>query len=111
MEIDVQARENAVIVHVIGTLDMQSSPDLGKILKKHAEEARRQIMVDLSRVDYMDSSGVGVLISGLKLARRNDVPFSLINVAPRVLMVIEMTRLTQLFRIFPNVETALQPPP
>ena len=107
MEIRVQTQENAVLVQAIGTLDMQSSPDLGKTLKKLADQKTQRIMVDLSKVDYMDSSGVGVLISGLKMAQKNDAHFALINVAPRVLLVIEMTRLTQLFKIFPDVETAL----
>lgn len=107
MEIRVHAQDNAVLVEVIGTLDMQSSPDLGKTLKKLADQKLGRMMVDLSKVDYMDSSGVGVLISGLKMAQKRDVHFALINVAARVLMVIEMTRLTELFQIFPDVETAL----
>ncbi len=65
-------------------------------------------MVVLRDVEYMDSSGVGVLVSGMKMAKEKGVHFALVEVAKRVLAVLEITKLVRLFHIYEDVPAALE---
>ena len=99
--------DQATILEIVGMIDIKTSPDLLASIKKNLANGTSKILVQLAQVEYMDSSGVGVLISGLKSAKALSVPFALVAVPKRVMMVLEMTRLVELFRIFPDTTSAL----
>lgn len=89
------------VVHARGDVDMASSPRLLSTMQQALHEARR-LAVDLAEVGYMDSSGVAVLIQGLKAARRQQKGFVLRRPSPRVLAVLELADLMSLFAIEPG---------
>ncbi len=64
-------------------------------------------MVDLEGVDFLDSTGLGVLIGGLKRVRSHDGDLSLVCTEPRILKVFEITGLTKVFAIHDTVDAAV----
>lgn len=95
------AADGEHVVHARGDVDMASSPRLLAAMQRALHEAPR-LAVDLADVGYMDSSGVAVLIQGLKSARQQQKGFVLRRPSPRVLAVLELADLTNLFAIEPG---------
>ena len=107
MEIDVRHEDDATIIEVVGQVTIRTAPQLLEVLKQNTKRDRR-LVVSLADVDYMDSSGVGVLVTSLKYAASVRAPFALARVQERVCAILELTRLTRIFKIFPDIEKALK---
>ena len=87
-----------------GTLDMNSVPDFRQTLAAEIQRTGRGLIVALSEVPFMDSSGIAVLIEGLKWSRGRTLPYLLTQLPPAVQMVIELARLERFFTIVASVE-------
>ncbi len=100
MKIDVVkvGDSGGLVLKVEGDVDMDSSPALREQITKELKGAS-DLKVDLSAVDYLDSSGIAVLIQGHKSAKKTNVPYVLLNPSPQVKAVIELAQLNQLFNI------------
>ena len=92
------------VVRPQGTLDMQSVPAFRQTLEAEVHRAQRGLIVALSEVAFVDSSGVAVLIEGLKWSRGRTLPYLLTQLTPAVQMVIELARLEHFFTIVASVE-------
>ena len=90
--------EGCRILRVEGEVDMDSAPTLRDRILKDLQGAS-VLKVDLSKVDYLDSSGIAVLIQGFKQAQRSNVEFRLLNPSSQVKAVIDLAQLNQLFTI------------
>ncbi|MDJ0841837.1 MAG: STAS domain-containing protein [Acidobacteriota bacterium] len=95
-----------IIIRVDGRVTMQTAHVLLTRLKDCVGRTHR-ILINLVKVDYMDSSGVGVLVTALKLSRDKGVRFGLVGLNERVCVVMEMSGLTALFEIFEDETKAL----
>ena len=109
MEIAVKNDGDTAVISVAGFVNIQSAPRLLQVIQDNIQNPKSSgIIVNLSEVEFMDSSGVGVLVTGLKAANAKTVRFGLAEMSPRVRSVMEITRLCKLFQIYPNVQTALR---
>ncbi len=88
-------------------IDAHNSAELKDLLLKALEEDRRALVIDLSQVQFIDSSGLGALLSGYKNANLRASGFSLVGPQPRVMSMFELTRLHRVFEIYPSMEEAL----
>ena len=70
-------------------------------------EGRYNLVVDLEAVDFLDSTGLGVLVGGLKRLRSHDGDLSLVCTQHRILKVFEITGLTKVFAIHDSVDAAV----
>ena len=86
------------MISVRGRLTIDTTPELLAVLKQLVRHAPA-IKVDLRRVDYLDSSGISVLIQGLKLAQDHHVDYTLVDPSPKVQAVIELSQLHNFFQI------------
>ena len=86
-------------IAVQGEVDLYTSPDLRAALIKAVPAAEAGVEVDLSGVDYMDSSGVATLVEGFKSARENSKAFVLLTPSASVMKVLELARLDSVFDI------------
>ena len=102
MSIGVEVRDEGGgrVVAVSGEIDLDSSPELWARLQEVLQGASR-VAVDLRDVSYIDSSGVAVLIQGLKRAKKRGTRFVLVAPSSRVMGVLELAQLAQLFEIEP----------
>lgn len=109
MELSVDRTENGVVILAVsGEVDMNTSLEVRSALTPLFAEKPRALVVDLSGVGYMDSSGVATLVEGLQWSHRSEIPFRLYGMTSVVKDVFEMARLENLFAIFDTRETALE---
>lgn len=94
------------VVTLQGEVDLQNSPDLRKELLAWLA-ARKDVVVDLSGVVYIDSSGIASLVEAYQTARHQGGNFSLAAVSPAALRVLKLARLDEVFVIHDGVEQAL----
>jgi anti-sigma B factor antagonist len=88
-------------------LDAHNSGELKDRILKLFEEGGRDLVIDLCDVKFIDSSGLGALLSGHKSALQRSAGFALAGLQPRVKSMFELTRLQRVFEIYPGLREAL----
>jgi anti-sigma B factor antagonist len=103
-----QQRREGSVVKLSGEVDLYSAPQLRSTLDELVAAGARNIVVDLSDVDFLDSSGLGALIGALKHLRELGHGFiRLAAPAPHVGKILELTGINQVLDVFTTVEAAL----
>src|SRR5262249_50101953 len=97
-EVNVRREDSFAVLAVAGHIDMDSSPRLLDAVQEGINGAS-PLKVDLSAVTYIDSSGIAVLVQGLKHAKKRAVEYRLLNPTGQVKAVIELANLVELFVI------------
>jgi anti-sigma B factor antagonist len=95
------------LVRLTGDLDIATAPELRAHLLSLFEDGQLIVAVDLDQLEFMDSSGLGVLVGGLKRARTLDGQFALICSRERFLKVLRITGLDSVFPIYASVDSLL----
>lgn len=95
-----------VVVRPEGRLNMVAAPALRKQLGGLVDEGRSRVVVDLSGVDFIDSSGLGALISGLKSARQAGGDLRIAAPTRQVSTVLEITNLNRVLTAYPDADRA-----
>lgn len=95
------------VLSVEGEVDVSTAPELRERLLALAERGKTVAVVDLSAVSFVDSTALGVLVSGVKRMRNAGGDLRLVVTQPRIAKVFEITGLTDVFRIFPTAEEAV----
>ncbi|HHJ12977.1 MAG TPA: anti-sigma factor antagonist [Gammaproteobacteria bacterium] len=103
MSFPVEERHDCSVVMLSGEIDLNNSPEARKVILNSLKKMRN-VMVDLSRVQYIDSSGVASLVEGFQYARSHDLEFGLVGVSESAMSVLRLARLDQVFRIFSSLE-------
>jgi anti-sigma B factor antagonist len=106
MNHDINEEEGAVIVALEGDIDLQSSPDARKVLLECVAR-KKPVLVDLSGVGYIDSSGVASLVESLQTARKAGSTLVLVSVSDGARRVLELARLDKVFTICDTIEDGL----
>lgn len=107
MEYETRTQGPFTIIALSGDVDLYYSPQARKQILKHLKD-KRHVLVDLSRVDYIDSSGVASLVEGYQLAREKRLEFGLVGVSEAAMRVLQLARLDQVFPIFESVDQRLK---
>ena len=106
MAFPVEDKQGFSVVLLNGEVDLSKSPDARKVILNCLKKLKH-VMVDLSAVDYIDSSGVASLVEGFQYARSNNLEFGLIGVSEAALNVLRLARLDQVFQIYNSLEDRL----
>jgi anti-sigma B factor antagonist len=106
MKHQVSEDPRAVIVALEGDVDLASSPEARKVLLDCVGK-KRPVVVDLSKVHYIDSSGVAALVESLQTARKGGSSFALAAVGDGTLRVLQLARLDKVFVIHASVEAGV----
>lgn len=109
LRLEVSDRDGWAVLGVTGEVDVATAPRLREQLITLVNEGRHRIVVDLSAVDFIDSTGLGVLIGALKRVRTHDGNLVLICSEPRILKVFDITGLDRVFSIHPSLDVAVAP--
>ncbi len=94
------------VLAVAGEIDVYTAPRLREQLLDLAKADHRTVVVDLSEVSFVDSTGLGVLVSGLKRFREAGGDLRLVVTAPQIVKVFEITGLSTVFAMFDTVADA-----
>lgn len=97
------------VVTVVGELDAHSAPKLQAHLDPLSERVGAAIVVDLSGVTFIDSTGLGVLVTTLKRVRETDGSLDVVATAPRVLKVFAITGLDAVIPVHATLTEAMPP--
>lgn len=106
MDHEVRTEGKFTIITLKGEVDMQVSPQARKLILDSLERGQ-PMLVDLSAVTYMDSSGVASLVEGLQLAKKRKLGFALAGVSQPVMNVLRLARLDTVFTIHATLESGL----
>ena len=98
--------DRAVVVQVAGDIDLNRSQTFQQDLLELLDAKPEHIIIDLSAVPYMDSSGVASLVKLLSRTRKRGATLTLAGLQDRVRSVFEITRLDSVFRIVASEEEA-----
>ena len=95
------------VLAVGGEVDVATAPRLREKLIELVNDGQHRIVVDLTDVEFLDSTGLGVLVGALKRVRTHDGDLALVCTESRVLKVFEITGLTKVFAMYGSVDEAV----
>ena len=98
--------DDIAVIRGEGRLNMVSGPALRDSVKRAIASGRPRIVVDLSGVPFMDSSGLGALIGCLKSARETQGDLRIVSPSPQVAMVLKLSNVDTILVPFDSVEAA-----
>lgn len=107
LTIDVQKKNGAAVLAVNGEIDVFTAPKLREQLIDLVERGEHQIIVSLEGVDFLDSTGLGVLVAGLKRVKVHEGSLSVVCTKEKILKIFRITGLTKVFPIHDTVEAAV----
>jgi anti-sigma B factor antagonist len=104
MQIATTPGSDRYVITVSGEVDLATSPDLDTAIIAALDSGAGSLVVDLTDVSFMDSSGLGVIVRGLKRCREADKDLDLVITNERVLKVFGITGLDQVIPIHDSLE-------
>ncbi|MDP8978063.1 MAG: STAS domain-containing protein [Actinomycetota bacterium] len=110
MELSLNHRDEGpvTILEVAGEVDVYTAPKLRERLIELVQDGRHHVVVDMTKVEFLDSTGLGVLVGGLKRVRSHDGSLRLVCDKERILKIFRITGLTKVFPIHDSLDEALQ---
>lgn len=109
-DIDIRRRPNCVVVHLAGSCTMEVCDRLESALRPLMKEPVRLIVMELSRLDFIESTGLGAIVAAYLRLRRRHGEVRIVRPRPAILKLLELTRLTQIFSLHESVENAENAP-
>lgn len=106
MEYQQREQGATTILEFSGRIDLSTSPGFRRQILK-AVKGNRPLLIDLSRVSYIDSSGVACLVEAYQAARGKALRFGLVGITASIMNILKLTRLEQMMPIYDDVESAL----
>ena len=109
MDLTLEHRDegDVTVLAVAGEVDVYTAPKLRERLVELVGEGKHRLVVDMTKVEFLDSTGLGVLVGGLKRVRSHDGAMALVCGQERILKIFRITGLTKVFPIHDTVEDAI----
>jgi anti-sigma B factor antagonist len=107
MELNVREKEGITILDIEGEIDLYNAPTLKNIINDLINDRKYEIILNLEKVSYIDSSGIGAIISSLSNLKKYQGALKLLNVQSAVRKVFELTKLISFFEIYSDENEAL----
>ena len=96
-----------VVIECPVRVDLSVAKDLREIMKESAERNKFLLVVDMDKMEFMDSSGLGALVSRIAVTRSNRGDICLACVKEPILKLLELTHLDKIFKTFESVQAAV----
>ena len=103
MQISQTSNPDRHLIAVSGEVDLASSPQLDDAIISALDSGAKAVAIDLTDVSFMDSSGLGVIVRGLKRCREAEIDLDLVITNERVLKVFGITGLDQVIPIHSSI--------
>tara|TARA_B100001093_G_C25969702_1_gene652743 strand:- start:54 stop:401 length:348 start_codon:yes stop_codon:yes gene_type:complete len=108
LTVESEVINTTLVVRPQGEIDLGRSPDLRKKMGEFIARKPEKLVVDLSGVSYMDSSGVATLVEALQQCRAGSIALTLCAMQDRVRSIFEIARLDMVFTITTTIEEAME---
>ncbi|MGH2839843.1 MAG: STAS domain-containing protein [Solirubrobacteraceae bacterium] len=106
-ELDEQSPDGAHVMNVRGEIHVSTAPEFSQRLTTAIEAGKTAIVLDLSGVEFIDSTGLSVLLNGLRRVNQLHGRMALVCANPTVLRLFQITNLDSTFDIFGDRESAI----
>jgi len=107
MEIEVTQADGVTVVEPTGPIDSQAADQVKRAFTELIEASRSKLLVDLTAVPYIDSKGLGVLVSAMKQARAAGGDVRLCGLQKEVLSVLVVTHLSKVIAVYESRQEAI----
>ena len=94
------------VIAVSGEIDVYTAPKLREKLVSLVDSGNYRLIVDMEGVEFLDSTGLGVLVGGLKRVRAHEGWIDLVSTQGRILRIFRITGLNKVFSIYDTVAQA-----
>ena len=91
------------VISLTGEVDLNFSPKAREQILKQLKQ-NKNVLIDLSAVEYIDSSGVASLVEGFQMARSQNQEFALVGVSQAAMQVLQLARLDKVFPMFDSLD-------
>ncbi|NEO33678.1 MAG: STAS domain-containing protein [Symploca sp. SIO3C6] len=102
-----EVRENYQLFRLTGLLDAFSEATFRKVVGKNIDDGPKNIILDLSKIDFVDSSGLGALVQLVKRAQNAEGSLQIVT-NPRVTQTVKLVRLEKFLSLQPSVDVAIE---
>ncbi|MFC7372764.1 STAS domain-containing protein [Fictibacillus iocasae] len=99
LQINHHTNEHTHSLELAGEVDAYTAPKLKEVLVPLTEKEGQEIIIDLSQIEYMDSTGLGIFVGALKSTKANNGSLKLRGMTERVRRIFEITGLTEVMDI------------
>ena len=110
MDVSVSTRKadgDVAVVEVAGEVDVYTAPELRQQLRDATGQGVRRVVVDMTGVKFLDSTGLGVLVGAMGRIRESDGDMRLVVTSDHILKVLRITGLDALIPVDDNLDSAL----
>lgn len=107
LSLDTRAQGDHMVVQITGEIDVYTAPKLREALIELVNDGHYHLVIDVERVEFLDSTGLGVLVGGLKRVRTHDGSLAVVCTQERLLKIFRITGLTKVFSIRDSVDAAV----
>jgi anti-sigma B factor antagonist len=106
LDVEVGTAGGASLLTLRGEIDVYTAPRLRQAIIDVVDGGATSIVVDMEKVDFLDSTGLGVLVGGLKRVRLKEGTLAIVTTQDKLLKIFDITGLNKVFSIYPSVEQA-----
>jgi anti-sigma B factor antagonist len=110
LELETSQREGIAVLALRGEIDVYTAPRMRQAIVDLVDAGSLNIVVDMDKVDFLDSTGLGVLVEGLKRVKTRNGTISLVITQDKILKIFDITGLNKAFPIHGSLEDALKEP-
>jgi anti-sigma B factor antagonist len=110
LELETSERDGVAILSLRGEIDVYTAPRMRQAIVDLVDAGSLNIVVDMQNVDFLDSTGLGVLVEGLKRVRTRGGNLSIVITQDKILKIFDITGLNKAFPIHSTLEDALKAP-
>ena len=103
MKYPVKRQGQYTVLSLNGEVDLNCSPDARKQILKYLNN-KENLLVDMSEVEYIDSSGVASLVEGFQLSRSLKLDFALVGVSRPAMQVLQLAKLDKIFPVYDSID-------
>lgn len=108
LKLEHHTQDGSEVVDVEGEIDVYTAPRLRELLIELVNKGHFRLIVNMEKVEFLDSTGLGVLVGGLKRVRAHDGSLDLVCTQERILKIFRITGLTKVFGIHDTVDEAIE---
>jgi anti-sigma B factor antagonist len=108
LSIHMHVIDEVQVFELTGSLDIATSPTVRAALSSASERGNHQLIVDLTHVDFLDSTGLGALIGGQRRAREFNGEVRLVAKEGQILRLLRITGLLRVFAVYPTLDEAVK---
>ena len=107
LDLETSTRDGHAVLALRGEIDVYTAPLLRQAILDLIEQGKLNVVIDMHEVDFLDSTGLGVLVGGLKRVKSNEGDLRLVVTQDRIMKIFDITGLAKVFPIFTSTDEAL----